>query len=157
MDGVLKTEVRVDGRDATPKIIRLINSTRHREQLRLMMFDGITLAGFNVLDIRQIYAQTRLPVLVINRKRPNLAKVRAALAHFRDFASRWAAIERAGEIKMCRLRSGQPVYYQVVGLDDAQAEQIIQLSSTRSYIPEPLRVAHLIATAIVVGESGGRA
>jgi hypothetical protein len=37
------------------------------------------------------------------------------------------------------------------------AARIIQITSTRSNIPEPLRVAHLIATGIVLGESRGKA
>jgi len=72
LDGALKTEVKVDGKDATEKIIKLINSTRHKKQLKVIMFDGITLGGFNVVDIKDIYEKTGLPLIVINRKIPNL-------------------------------------------------------------------------------------
>jgi len=37
------------------------------------------------------------------------------------------------------------------------AEEIIRLSTTRSAIPEPVRVAHLIAAGVVTGESKGNA
>jgi hypothetical protein len=156
MDGMIKTEVQVDGTDATEKLIKLINSTRHKQQLKVIMLDGITFAGFNVLDIQKINKETGLPVIVINRKRPNLKEVRAALKRFDDFEQRWEAIERAGEIKVCRVR-GKAVYYQAIGFSDEEAREVIELSCTRSFIPEPLRAAHLIATAIVTGESGGRA
>ncbi len=65
-------------------------------------------------------------------------------------------IQNAGEIKTCRLRD-RKVYYQAVGMKDETAQEVIRLSSTRSYIPEPLRVAHMIAGAVVKGESSGRA
>jgi hypothetical protein len=156
MDGMLKTEVRVDGRDATDKIIRLLNSTRHKPQLRVVMFDGVTFAGFNVLDIKRVHEETGLPVIVINRKKPNLRDVRKALTKFEDFEERWNAILRAGKIKVCRVR-GKSIYYQVVGMRDDEAIEVIKLSCTRSFVPEPLRAAHLIAKAIVTGESGGRA
>jgi endonuclease V-like protein UPF0215 family len=155
-DGALRTDVEVDGIDATEKIIKLINSSRHKQQLRVIMFDGITLAGFNVLDIKEINEKTGLPVIVINRKLPNLEKVRKALEKFKDFEKRWKCIQNAGEIKTCKVSKGR-IYYQVVGLSDKEAEEIINLSSTRSYIPEPLRVAHIIATAVVRGESYGHA
>jgi endonuclease V-like protein UPF0215 family len=142
-DGALRTDVEVDGTDATEKIINLINSSRHKQQLKVIMFDGITLAGFNVLDIKEIYEKTGLPVIVINRKLPN-------------FEKRWKCIQNAGEIRSCKVKDGK-VYYQVVGLSDEETKAIINLSSTRSYIPEPLRVAHIIATAIVRGESYGHA
>lgn len=156
LDGALKTEVKVDGIDATEKITKLINSTRHKQQLKVIMFDGITLAGFNIVDIKKLYEETGLPVIVINRKMPDLKSVRRALKNFKDFKARWKVIQNAGKIKRCRLKD-RNIYYQSVGLSDADTREIIELSSTRSYIPEPLRVAHLIATAVVKGESGGRA
>jgi len=156
LDGALKTEVSVDGRDATGNIIKLVNSTRHKPQLRVMMFDGVTLAGFNVLDIKKIYEKTKLPVIVINRKIPDLKKVEKALKNFKDFDKRWEAIVNAGKIKECRVKN-KKVYFQSIGLGDEETKEIINLSTTRSFIPEPLRIAHIIATAVVKGESAGRA
>jgi len=156
LDGALKTDVKVDGTNATQKIVKLINSTRHKKQLKVIMFDGISLGGFNVVDIKDIHEKTGLPVIVINRKMPDLKKVKRALKNFKDFERRWKIIQNAGKIKECRLQS-RKVYYQAAGLDDEQTKEIILLSSTRSFIPEPLRIAHIIATAFVKGESGGRA
>jgi hypothetical protein len=45
---------------------------------------------------------------------------------------------------------------QIVGITRSDAEKLVKLTSTRSLLPEPLRVAHLIATGIVRGESVGR-
>ncbi|MDI6798718.1 MAG: DUF99 family protein [Candidatus Aenigmarchaeota archaeon] len=157
LDGALKTEVIVDGLDATEKITKLINSTRHKQQLKVIMFDGITLAGFNIVDIKKLYEETKLPVIIINRKMPDLKKVKNALKNFGDFRKRWKMIVNAGKIKECEVRENKKVYYQSVGLSEEETEEIIKLSTTRSFIPEPLRLAHLIATAIVKGESYGRA
>ncbi|HKZ45291.1 MAG TPA: DUF99 family protein [archaeon] len=156
LDGALKTDVVIDGMDATEKIIKLINSTRHKQQLKVMMFDGITLGGFNIVDIKKIHQETGLPVIVVNRKRPNLKNVKNALKNFDDFKERWKIILSAGKIRACRVRN-KNVYYQSVGLTHDETKEIIALSSTRSFIPEPLRIAHIIATAFVKGESSGRA
>lgn len=157
LDGILRTNVKVDGLDSTKKIIKLINTSRHKQQLKVIMFDGITFGGFNILDIKQIYKKTGLPVIVVNRKHPNLEEVKNALKNFKDFEKRWKIILRAGKIKECKIKENKKVYYQSIGLEDEETEEIIRLSSTHSFIPEPLRVAHLIATGIVKGESGGRA
>jgi hypothetical protein len=156
LDGALKTEVLVDGTEATEKIVKLINSSRHKQQLKVIMFDGITLAGFNMVDVKEVHEKTNIPVIVINRKRPDLKKVKAALKNFDDFENRWKAVEHAGEIKECLLKD-KKIFYQSVGMDDETAEEVIKLSSTRGFIPEPLRVAHLLVTAFVKGESYGRA
>lgn len=157
LDVVLKTEVKVDGLDATEKITRLINSSRHKPQLKILMFDGITLGGFNLVNIKELYKKTDLPIIVVNRKMPNLQDVQKALKNFKDYKKRWKIVQNAGKIKVCNLRDNKKVYYQCVGLSDEEAEEVIRLSTTHSQIPEPLRVAHLIATAIIKGESGGRA
>ncbi len=156
-DGILRTDIAVDGLDATEKLIKRINSTRHKQQLKVLMFDGITLGGFNIVDIKQLYKKTHLPVIVINRKHPNLKDVEKALKNFKDYRKRWKMILDAGKIKSCSLKNNKKVYYQSIGLSDEETEEIIQLSCTNSQIPEALRVAHLIATAVVKGESGGRA
>ncbi|MDL5503046.1 MAG: DUF99 family protein, partial [Candidatus Methanoperedens sp.] len=49
------------------------------------------------------------------------------------------------------------VFIQLCGLDKESAVKIIRLTSTHSNIPEPLRVAHIIATGVVLGESKGQA
>jgi endonuclease V-like protein UPF0215 family len=156
LDGILKTDVAVDGMDATDNLIRMVNSTRHKPQLRVLMLDGITLGGFNLVDIKELNKRTHLPVIVINRRHPNLSDVRKALKNFKDYKKRWSIVVKAGKIKACEMRNGR-VYYQNVGMTDGDAEDVIRLSCTHSQIPEALRVAHLIATAIVKGESRGRA
>lgn len=156
LDGALATTVMQDGTDATEQIVKLINQSRHKPQLKVIMFDGITLGGFNVVDIKKIHKQTRISVIVINRKHPNLAKVKKALRNFEDGEKRWKTILKAGKIKECSLKDAK-VYYQNIGMDDERTKEVIKISTTRGYIPEPLRVAHLLATAVVRGESYGRA
>lgn len=156
-DGVLKTEVAVDGSDATAAIVKLINNSRHKQQLKVLMLDGITVGGFNVIDIKSLHAATNIPVIVVNRKKPDVKKVKRGLKHFEDFEKRWNAVKNAGKIKEFVVKDSRKIFYQVVGMDDSDAEEVVRLSCTRSYIPEPLRAAHLIATAVVKGESAGRA
>lgn len=156
IDGLLKTKIRVDGSDATKKLIACVNKTRHYEQLRVMMIDGITLAGFNVVDIRELCEKTRIPVIAISRRMPDFRKIRIALKNFSDGKKRWVLIKKAGCPKSCMIK-GERIYYQAAGIDDDNAKKIIALSCTRSLIPEPLRVAHLIASGASTGESYGRA
>ena len=53
LDGLLKTEVDIDGLDATEKIIKKVLKTKHKD-LRVIMLDGITFAGFNTVDIKEM-------------------------------------------------------------------------------------------------------
>jgi endonuclease V-like protein UPF0215 family len=40
------------------------------------------------------------------------------------------------------------IYMQISGISEEDARKILQITSTRSYIPEALRVAHLIASGL---------
>jgi len=157
LDGILRTDVKIDGMDATTKLIKTINKSRHKKQLRVVMFDGITLGGFNIIDINRLYERTGLPVIIVNRKNPDIKSVQRALKNFDDYEKRWKLIEKAGKVKPCDIKAGKKLYYQSVGIDEKTTEMILKISSTRGFIPEPLRIAHLIAGGIVKGESIGRA
>ncbi|KKG08362.1 hypothetical protein EO95_12175 [Methanosarcina sp. 1.H.T.1A.1] len=158
IDGVLRSEITRDGLDATEVISTMIKNSRHYGQLRIIMLDGITYGGFNVVDIEELYRETGLPVIVIMRSYPDFEKIRSALRHFSDGDVRWDIIKKAGKIeKLITKKNGTPTYIQKAGIGIKSAEKIVRLTSIRSNIPEPLRVAHLIATGIIFGESRGKA
>ncbi len=155
IEGILKTEIEVDGCDATAIIINLINGTRHKNQLRVIMLDGISLGGFNVVDIQELHRNTGLPVITITREQPDFTKIKNALQkHFVDWKKRWDTIL---EGKLRKVNSKYPLYVQYVGMKFPTVCEIIHLCTIRGAIPEPIRIAHLIATGITLGESHGRA
>lgn len=158
MDGVLRSDITKDGLDATDVICKMIRKSRHYGQIRAVMLDGITYGGFNVVDIEKLYRETGIPVIVIMRSYPDFKKIRSALKHFPDGEERWTIIERAGKIeKIAGEKKRSSIYIQRAGIGLESVEKIIRLTTIRSNIPEPLRVAHLIATGIILGESRGKA
>lgn len=155
LDGVLRTFIQGDGKDATRKIIDMVNSTRHKDQLGVMMMDGVTFGGFNVINIQEIFQSTGIPVIVVMRRYPNFKKIKKALKRFNDWDKRWNNMMNAGEIYT--IENKENIYIQICGIDLDDAVDIIKRSTTRSAIPEPLRSAHLIAAGVVTGESKGSA
>jgi len=158
LDGVLRSEITRDGMDATDTIINMVISTKHYSQIRVIMLDGVTYGGFNPVDIVRIYEETDLPVIVIMRACPDLEKIEAALKYLTQPHKRLEIIQRAGRITRVVTKDAlNPIYIQCAGIDREDARKIVQLASTRSNVPEPIRVAHLIATGVVCGESRGKA
>jgi endonuclease V-like protein UPF0215 family len=155
LDGVLRTYISGDGDDSTEKIIKMVNSTRHKDQIGVIMLDGITFGGFNVANIMEIFDKTEIPVIVIMRKFPSFEKIKKALMRFEDFEKRWNFIQNAGIVY--KIENEEPIYIQIQGIDLKDATEIVNLSTTRSAIPEPIRVAHLIAAGVETGESKGNA
>ena len=156
MDGVLRSEITRDGMDATDVIAEMATATRHYPQIRVIMLDGVTYGGFNVVDITKLQRRTGLPIIVVMRSEPDMGRIRDAMQNLPDADRRWQSIQNAGKIYEIDVH-GNLLYIQCAGIEITDARKIVQLATTHSHIPEPLRVAHLIATGIVCGESRGQA
>jgi endonuclease V-like protein UPF0215 family len=155
LDGVLCSEITKDGMDATDAIINMIRNSKYYSQIRAIMLDGVTYAGFNPVDINRLFSATNIPVIVFMRSCPDFEKIRLALEHLSEKEKRWEIIKSAGNIN--KIEQENPVFIQISGIDKKSAIEIVRKTSTHSNIPEPLRVAHLIATGVVLGESTGKA
>lgn len=147
LDGVMHTHVAIDGFDATEHIASMITSSPHCKQLRLVMLNGITFAGFNVVDIKKLSLATKLPIIALTRDKPDLEAIRKALNNLPKSEERWKMILEAGEIYEVCCR-GKKIYMEIAGISLVDAREIVELTSIRSSFPEPLRVAHLIASGI---------
>lgn len=151
LDGVTTTYASVDGTDATIQISRMINQCKIKPQLQAILLDGIAIGGFNVIDIEKLHKETMLPVIVIMRSKPELKKIKQALDKL-NTPEKFDLIKRAGDI-----HDAGKIFFQCYGTNIDTARDIICVTTTRSYIPEPIRSAHLIASGLVKGESSGNA
>ncbi len=150
-DGILSTKVSIDGSNATKKIADMINKCKFKPQLQCIFLDGIAVAGFNVIDIRELSSKTKLPVIVIMRKKPDIEKIKKTLTKIGK-KSKIRLIEKAGSV----IPAGE-IYMQIAGIGIDKAKEILKIVCTRSLIPEPIRIAHLIASGITDGQSRGKA
>jgi endonuclease V-like protein UPF0215 family len=109
------------------------------------MLSGVTYAGFNIIDIVALNETTKLPVIAITREKPNLDRIHLALGNLERSEERFNTLLRAGEIVNVKINVNK-IFMQTAGILCEDAQKIVALTSTRSSIPEPLRVAHLIAS-----------
>ena len=71
-EGVMHTTITIDGLDATEKIAIMIKSSSFYGELPVVILDGVTFAGFNVVNISKLSQTLNLPVISVTRERPNL-------------------------------------------------------------------------------------
>ena len=148
-EGVMRSEITIDGLDATEKIAVMIENSPYYRELRVVVLDGVTFAGFNVVDISKLSRREDLPVISVAREKPDLEKITSALKNLPEFMKRWQAMRNAGELFEVETRNGEnPVYIQTAGISFEDAENIIKKTSTQSNIPEALRVAHIVASGL---------
>ena len=153
---VLRRHVVIDGKDATFVCKDMINKTKHKKQLKAVLLDGIALGGFNIVDIEEVHNETKIPVITITRDPPDFDKIKSALKkNFKDWKDRWNLISK-GKLHEVETKHNS-IYVKCVGIGIEEAKEIIKLSTIRGVIPEPIRVAHLVASGITMGESHGKA
>ncbi|MCX6816194.1 MAG: DUF99 family protein [Candidatus Aenigmarchaeota archaeon] len=150
IDGLLAVKIKKDGLDATEKIANAINKSRHFDQLSIIMLNGITFAGFNVVDIKKLEKKTGMPVIAVMRDMPDMKKFLLAMKRVNKYSLRLKIVKAAGKIHKYK-----DIHYQKAGLTPKACEEILKLTCTRAKIPEPLRVAHLIASGLGGHSKGG--
>jgi uncharacterized protein len=139
--------VEVDGTDATSRVLALVRSTGALEGVRALLLDGAVLGGFNVLDLDRLHRHLRIPVVALTRRPPEFARIRSALGKWfpRDAARRWRLLRAH---RLFRVPTGgRPILATAVGCTRRDAVRLVERTTVRGYWPEPLRLAHLVASA----------
>lgn len=153
VDGVLVGHVRRDGANAARSMAAMVKGSQFSAQLHAILLQGVAVGGFNVVDVHALHAELGAPVLVVVRRAPDLAEIRRTLLrNVPGGARKWRLIERLGAPEPL-----EGVFVQRVGLSLDYARRLLVSSRLHGSLPEPLRVAHLVAGALVTGKSRGRA
>ena len=140
--------ITVDGLDATSVASRLLSSLQLRDSPILLA--GATFAGFNIINPRVLQRKFRTPTVVVIGSRPsNRAVKRALVRHFPDWKRRWRILSSLGPLRQVRaFRNEGPIFYEAFGCADDEARRILKEWAHVSRIPEPLRVAGLVARGL---------
>ncbi len=153
IDGIVSTRVRRDGANSTRAMIDVIRRSQFVEHVQAVLLQGIAVAGFNVVDVHALHEELEVPVLAITRRPPDFAAIKRALfARVGNAERKWNLIERAGPLDSIR-----GVLVQRVGITIDHAREVLAATTLHGNLPEPLRVAHLIAGGVTTGASRGRA
>jgi uncharacterized protein len=151
-EGLVWGAVRQDGWNATDALVALLARGKFLPQLHLVLLDGVGFGGLNLVDLAALAARLGRPCVAVMRRAPDLAAMETAIRRLPRPERRLALLARAGPIH----RRG-PFVFQVHGAEpDATGAALARLTD-RGNVPEPLRLAHLVGSAVRTGESGRRA
>ncbi|UCE86780.1 MAG: DUF99 family protein [Deltaproteobacteria bacterium] len=151
VEAVAITRFPVDGAGATEFLVDWIRGLRLHPTLQGIVLGGVTIAGLGVVDIEALSRSLQVPALVVTRRDPANHRLREAF-EAAGLAERLAVVERTA-----RAFEAKPgVYLAHAGIERDAALRLLRGMLRKSKLPEPLRVAHLIAAALVSGESRGR-
>ena len=151
VEAVAVTEFPVDGDDVTSFLAGWIEGFRFRPALQGVLFKGLSIAGLGVVDVPALSVRLGLPVAIVNRRKPIDEPLCSALRSA-GLADRIPIVERAPRPRQIDHR----LFVASTGTDGERIAHWLQACRSKSELPEPLRLAHLIARAVATGESRGR-
>lgn len=151
-EGMLWGELSQDGLDATEKICGMVVGSKFAPQLHIALTDGITFGGCNVVELPVLAEQLKVPVAAVMRKHPNLEQFRNVVYKLPAPEERWRRVEAAGPIHEI-----DGWVFQCIGEDPKIIAKTLTRLTDQGKVPEALRVAHLIGSAIKLGVSTNRA
>lgn len=147
IDGFSSATVTVGGMDATDCILRMVRAL-DRNDLNCILLSGCVIAWFNVIDIDFLAESTGRPVICVTYEESEglLEDIRH---HFPGDAGRLEAYRKLKERFPFRLRTGETIYLRASGIPGPDAAQLCNDFTYDGKIPEPLRVARLLARQIL--------
>jgi len=138
--------ITIDGLDATERLVFMLQ----RWSFDAVMLAGVSFAGFNLVDPTVVFEEFNKPVIIVSRTKPNNIAVKNALRrHFEDWQVRWGVFEKLGPVwEVVSMPNEPPVYVEVVGAELEWANRLIRAASLCCRVPEPIRVARLVARGL---------
>jgi len=151
-EGLLWCRVRRDGWNATRVLAETLRASKYHAQVHAVLLDGVAFGGFNVVDLPALAEAVELPCLTVMRRAPDLPAMERAMERLPRPERRRAVLRRAGPV-----HARPPFWFQGVGLEPDEALDLLERVTDTGHVPEALRIAHLIGSGVVDGESRGRA
>ncbi len=149
IDGVVFGECAVGGLDATDRIIEMYRSLE-REDIMAIMLNGCVISWFNVIDLHKLHEKTNLPIISVTYN-PSTGIREYFIKYFpKDWEARVKIYERNGPRIEITNKNNLKLYLRAVGLTPDDAAKLLNRYTIFGRIPEPLRVAKLLAHNLLI-------
>jgi len=148
IDGVALGRTAVGGDDATSSIASLFRKFR-RNDVNLILVSGAILSLYNIIDVDLLAGKTHLPVICLTYK--ETAGIEGSIRHhFPEGAEKkLEAYAKLGKRVAVKLHTGHRVYVRTSGMERASTKAVLDLFTLQGSVPEPVRVAKLLARALL--------
>jgi endonuclease V-like protein UPF0215 family len=152
IDGVALASLTVGGMDATGAVLGILAALASRD-INLVMVSGSVVAWYNILDPEAVAESSGLPVIVVTYEESEGLEddIRH---HFPGDEERLRAYRKLGCRVPVELPGGEQVFMRATGIPGEDAARVIRDFTRDGKIPEPLRVARLVARAAMRWQKG---
>lgn len=152
IEDLIVAKVRVGGMDATEKIIRMYHEL-NRDDISLLMLNGCVISWYNVIDLHQVAEETAQPLICVTYEASEGLEKYFLELFPEDGETRVKVYHKNQSRIPITLNTGYTIYLRFIDMTFEQAKGILNKYTWHGSIPEPLRVARIIARSLVKAES----
>lgn len=147
IDGAAFDMITVGGMDATEGVLRIFESLQ-RDDINVIMLNGCVISWFNIIDIMEVYKRLQIPLICVTYEESEGLEEHI-VRHFEEDErdSRIEAYRRLGDRVPVELQDGFEVLIRFLGIENPEAGAVLKKFVVQGKVPEPLRVAKIVARA----------
>jgi endonuclease V-like protein UPF0215 family len=138
----------IGGMDATQKIIKMYN-TISQKAVSLLLLNGCIISWYNVVDLKKVVEETELPLICVTYKKSKGLEKYFRDNHPKDSTARIEVYHKNKTRTSMKLNTGHTIYVRFFHLNFREVNTILNKLTIHGAIPEPLRIARLLARSIV--------
>ena len=144
IDGFVFGKTTIEGNDATDSIVEMYQKL-NRDDISYLMISGLIISMYNIIDIKKIWAKTKLPVIGVTYE-DSKGIENAIRYHFPDsYKSKIEQYHNLGERTKIKLHTGHDLYLRIEGCTLQETKSLLDTFTLQGAVPEPLRVAQMLA------------
>lgn len=146
IDGIKFGTVTIGGDDATSNIIKMIKDLK-RNDINLILLDGLIISMYNIIDGEKILKETGIPVIALSFN--DSIGISDSIKNFfpDNYKRKIDMYNRLGERKKIILKSGKHLFIRNWGISFSDAIFSINSFLIQGAIPEPIRIAKMVSRA----------
>jgi endonuclease V-like protein UPF0215 family len=148
IDGIIFSHATLGGMDATEKILEMYFSLK-RDDIRFILINGYVISWYNVIDLNKVAKETGLPLICITYKESEGLEKYFKENFPLDWNKRFKVYQKNKRRIQLKLQNGFTVYTRFIGIKFEEVQVLLNKFTLDGSIPEPLRIARLMARAIV--------
>jgi endonuclease V-like protein UPF0215 family len=134
----------VEGDDATDAILDMYFRL-NRDDISYIMISGLVISMYNIIDIKKIWETTKIPVIGVTYEESG--GIEDAIRHHfpNSFEKKLEHYSKLGTRTEISLHTGYKLYLRNEGCLIEEAGKFLNLVTLQGAVPEPVRVAQLLA------------
>jgi len=148
IDGFSFSTTTVGGLDATDAVLELYWKLE-RKDINFIFLNGCVISWFNIISLKKVHAETSLPLVCITYEESEGLEKYLTEYFGTQAQERIDRYRENGEREELELHTGKRVFARYFGLEKKEALRILNKFTLQGAIPDPLRIARLLARAIV--------